>query len=104
MKKCLPLNLTNFDAVVAITGEDDSDNFPGHKLELYPTQTEMRGKMTDCIRIRPPAQPELSAKTPAAKSGPAKKKPATAAKPKQDGAAEKPTLAEEMDDEVPFDL
>jgi hypothetical protein len=103
LRKTLPLNRINWDSVAAIAG-DDTDQWPAASIELYPSKTQMAGKTVDCIRIRPPAQPELSAKMPAAKSGPAKKKPAAAAKPKQDGAAEKPTLAEEMDDEVPFDL
>ena len=58
-KKTLPLNLTNWDAVADITGEDDSDKWPGHAIELYPTTTAMKGKPVACIRIRPPAQREL---------------------------------------------
>jgi hypothetical protein len=91
-KKCFPLNVTNWDAVVDVTSEDDSDNWPGHKLELFPTTTTMAGKLKDCIRIRPPAQRELP------KQRPARPKPT-----KKGGAAEKLTLAEEMDDEIPFD-
>jgi hypothetical protein len=81
-KKMLPLNRTNWDSVAEITGEDDSDNWPGHKLELYPTKTEMKGKTVDCIRIRAPAQLELKK-----------------SKPK---AAPKQTVAEEMNDEIPW--
>src|SRR5262249_36484894 len=55
-KKALPLNLTNFDAVAAIAGTDETNDWPGTKLELYPTTTMMGGKITDCIRIRPPQQ------------------------------------------------
>ena len=87
-KKMLPLNRVNWDAVADVTGEDDSENWAGHKIELYPTTTEMKGKMVDCIRIRPPEQPEL---------------PKTKQKPlKKSGAAEKPPLSEEMSDEIPF--
>jgi hypothetical protein len=50
----LPLNQTNWDAVVDVTGEADSDNWPGHKIEVYPTTTPMGGKMVDCVRIRTP--------------------------------------------------
>src|SRR5262245_64994407 len=53
-KKALPLNLTNFDAVAAIAGSDETNDWPGTKLELYPATTMMGGKITDCIRIRPP--------------------------------------------------
>ena len=91
-QEVFPLNVTNWDAVVDVTSEDDSDNWPGHKLELFPTTTTMAGKLKDCIRIRPPAQRELP------KQRPARPKPT-----KKGGAAEKLTLAEEMDDEIPFD-
>ena len=57
-KKILPLNMTNWDAVAGICG-DDTAEWPGCKLELYPTTTPMGGKIVDCIRIRPPAQREL---------------------------------------------
>ena len=90
-KKLLPLNVTNWDAVADATGEDDSENWAGHKIELYPTTTEMRKKTVDCIRIRPPGQPELP-----------KQKPVAPAPTKKGGAAKKPSLAEEMDDEIPF--
>jgi len=53
-KKALPLNLTNFDAVMDIAGSDETNNWPGARLELYPATTMMGGKITDCIRIRPP--------------------------------------------------
>jgi len=80
-KKGLPLNLTNWDAVAAITGEDDSDQWPGHRIEIYPTTTTMQGKPVDCIRIRPPAQGEL---------------------PKVKPPAPKPTVEDDMDDKIPF--
>jgi hypothetical protein len=60
-KKTLPLNMTNWDAVADVTGEDDSDNWVGHKVELYPAKTEMKGKTVDCIRIRGLEQGELKA-------------------------------------------
>ena len=60
-KKTLPLNVTNWDAVALATGEDDSDNWPGHNIELYPTTTSMQGKSMECIRIRAPAQRGLRA-------------------------------------------
>jgi hypothetical protein len=70
VRQALPLNLTNWDSVADVTGQDDSDDWPGHKVELYPTTTEMRGKTVDCIRIRAPAQRELPAKKPAAQKQP----------------------------------
>jgi len=61
-KKELPLNMTNWDAVADVTGEDDSDDWPGHKLELYPTTTIMAGQTKACVRIRAPEQGELKPK------------------------------------------
>src|SRR4051794_12221203 len=57
-KKALPLNLTNWDACAEICG-DDTDSWPGHRIELYPTRTQMGGKMVDCIRIRRPGSAEI---------------------------------------------
>ena len=75
--------MTNWDAVADATGEDDSDNWPGPQLELYPTTTRCEGKTVDCIRIRPPAQRELP-----------KEKPAAPKPPEEGDAARKPSLAE----------
>jgi hypothetical protein len=52
-KKALPLNMVNWDSVAEICG-GDTDTWPGHQIELYPTKTEMGGKLVDCIRIRRP--------------------------------------------------
>ncbi len=78
-KKALALNLTNWDACAEICG-DDTDDWPGHRIELYPTKTQMGGKMVDCVRIRAPAQREL---------------------PTQKVVTEKP-LTDQIDDVIPF--
>ena len=57
-KKCLPLNLINYDTIAAIAG-DESDGWPGTKIELYPTKTSLGGKTVDCIRMRKPAEAAL---------------------------------------------
>jgi hypothetical protein len=82
-EKQLALNATNFDAVMDITAEEDSDNWVGHKLELYPTTTTLPGKGTvPCIRIRKPGE----AQPPALAVVPATVQPA----------------APDLDDEIPF--
>src|SRR5262245_36696128 len=63
LKKTLPLNLTNWNSIADICG-DDTDDWPGHQIELYPTTTEMGGKTVDCIRVRPPSQRPLPIKQP----------------------------------------
>jgi hypothetical protein len=90
-KKCLPLNVTNWDSVVEICGSEDSDMWPGHKLELYPTKTQMGGRTVDCIRIRPPSS-----------RGPQAKKPAAPKPPKKGTAAAKSSSHDDMADEIPF--
>jgi hypothetical protein len=51
-KKGLPLNVTNLDSVYDITGVTDTEDFPGHKIVLYPAKATMGGKIHDAIRIR----------------------------------------------------
>jgi hypothetical protein len=53
-KKCLPLNMVNWDAVASICG-DDTKNWPTGKVEVFPSTTSLGGKTgIACIRIRPP--------------------------------------------------
>ena len=84
--KGLTVNATNFDSLVAITGQSDSDSWPGHVVEAYPTTTEVRGETYDCVRLRAPEQPDLLA----AKS------------PKLPPAPKTPKSGGDMDDEIPF--
>jgi hypothetical protein len=83
--KSLTVNATNFDSLVRITGQSDSDNWAGHVIEVFPSTTEVRGETFDCIRIRAPEQADLQ----------------LAAKPKLPPAP-KPTPPGDMDDEIPF--
>jgi hypothetical protein len=83
-KKKLPLNRTNWNAVADVTGEEDSDRWAGHRVELYPATTEMNGKTLPCIRIRTPA---VRAVQPLAKS---------------DAAAARSDAANDLDDTIPF--
>jgi len=54
-EKKLVLNATNWDSIVEITGCEDSCDWPGHKVELFPTTTPVAGRKVDCIRIRRPS-------------------------------------------------
>jgi hypothetical protein len=87
--KPLPLNMTNWDSVAAIAGDDTID-WPGHCIELYPDKTLLRGVITDCIRIRPPRQKDVVQK-PQPLQQPRAKVAATAAADNSD-----------MDDDIPF--
>jgi len=84
--KKLPLNRTNWNAIADVTGEEDSDRWPGHKIELYPTTTEMNGRELPCIRVRTPSVRATSA-PPLAKS---------------DAAAARDDAANDLDDMIPF--
>jgi len=53
-KKALPLNLTNYDSVAAIAGDEETNNWSGVHLELFPSTTALGGKTVDCIRVRKP--------------------------------------------------
>jgi hypothetical protein len=81
--KPLPLNMTNWDAVAAIAGDDTVD-WPGNRIELYPDKTLLRGVIKDCIRIRRPQQKDLPRE-------PKAKAPAMATADNSD-----------MDDDIPF--
>jgi len=56
--------MVNWDSVAAIAG-GDTDDWAGARIEVYPTTTTMGGKITPCIRIRPPSS-ELPLAKPAA--------------------------------------
>jgi hypothetical protein len=87
--KCLPLNRVNFDSCAAICGED-TDDWPGSRVELFPSRTDLRGEQVDCIRIRRPGQTDLEPTKPTKPAGKPKAKP-----PSDDGG-------DDMDDEIPF--
>jgi hypothetical protein len=80
-KKSLPLNRVNWDSCADICG-DDSDDWSGCRIEVFPTTTQFAADTVACVRIRAPAQGEL--------------KPPRAAK------RSKAQPGEEMDDAVPF--
>ena len=53
-KRGLVLNNTNANAIGAIANTDELDDARGFWIVLYKTQTDMRGQMVDCIRVREP--------------------------------------------------
>jgi hypothetical protein len=77
-KKGFVLNITNAKKIANLIGAADTDQWPGHTVTLYRSETEYAGETVDCIRVR------------AAKNG---KAPVEKPKP----------LATELDDsEIPF--
>lgn len=51
-KKPLALNATNCKAIAAMYG-NDTDNWAGKRITIYPTTTQMGGETCECIRVRP---------------------------------------------------
>ena len=60
-RKRLVCNSGNFDLLVDITGEDDWDNWGGHRVTLYKNRELAFGKLTDCLRVRAPNEPPKTA-------------------------------------------
>ena len=52
--KGLRLNVTNGKAIERITGSADPVRWPGVRIVVFPTETELRGETVDCIRVRAP--------------------------------------------------
>jgi hypothetical protein len=67
--KALPLaiNRTNGKAIAALFGTDTA-KWIGKSIAIYPTTTEMGGKVCDCIRVKPqaPAAPSAAQEEPGA--------------------------------------
>lgn len=53
-EKTLVCNRTNWNSIVDITGEDDSENWPGHQIKLVVARVDYQGKRVDAIRIDAP--------------------------------------------------
>lgn len=64
--KGLPCNQTIFDQIAYATGEDDTENWAGHRITLYPTETTYQNEMRPVVRVRtrPPNENGARAKQP----------------------------------------
>jgi hypothetical protein len=52
--KGLVLNRTNADSIAEIAGSEDTDDWAGVQIVLFPDKTKFGGKTVDCVRIRAP--------------------------------------------------
>jgi hypothetical protein len=50
--KGVVLNGTRWDSIVLATGREDSDEWAGCKIVLYPGRTPYKGKMVPCVAIK----------------------------------------------------
>lgn len=68
-EKGLVLNKTNANMIAEITGSEETDEWEGQTIVLYPTKTDFQGKRVDAIRVDYPAPANGKGKT-AAKARP----------------------------------
>ena len=57
--KRLVCNKTNYDTIADLHG-DETDNWSGKRIELYPTKASMGGKSFDAVRVRAPIADALN--------------------------------------------
>lgn len=56
--KGIVLNRTNFNAIVEITGADDTDDWPGHRIRLVTARVDFQGRRFVTIRVDDPKRTE----------------------------------------------
>jgi len=105
----LVLNKTNLRALQGAFG-DNMEAWAGKIIVIFPTMADMRGKLTPALRVRipPPKQATMAGNGQAA----SQPKPASPAPSKstteqldefgQSQLSEKPSIAEDLDDEIPW--
>ena len=52
--KELVCNKTNWNSIVEITGEEDSDNWTGHRIKLTVAKVDYQGQRVPAIRVEDP--------------------------------------------------
>jgi hypothetical protein len=60
--KPLALNATNCKTIAAMYG-NDTDNWLGKRITLFPTTTSFGSETVECIRVRPQVPPDKKAKS-----------------------------------------
>jgi hypothetical protein len=101
-QKGLVLNKTNSNRIVAIIGSPITEEWPGHPITIYPTDTEYQGESVECIRVK--TVPGQAAVIQGMDKSPAKRRVAA---PEPDAfeeasEVEDNTSAFDDDDSVPF--
>jgi hypothetical protein len=79
-QKGMVLNKTNAKKITDITQSALTEEWPGHAIVLYPTETEFGGETVECIRIKPVAK-QPSRMTPAPTPVSRRSAPAAVAQP-----------------------
>lgn len=55
--KKLVLNVTNARTIAHNLGSENTVEWQGKRIEIYPTKTDFGGKQVDCIRVKEKAPP-----------------------------------------------
>jgi len=94
--KGVVLNKTNARKITEIAGSALTEDWQGHALALYPTETEFAGETVECIRVKPvaKAKPLMQRMTPPA--------PPPVAKKSAPAAVDHSELLTDDDESVPF--
>ena len=102
IEKGFVANKTNSNTLAKLLRSDDTDDWVGHQITIYPTDVEFKGEMVPGIRVRAtlPRPAKASAK-PATAAAPSRPAAATATRPVRQPVA---APAEEGEDEsgIPF--
>lgn len=96
-KKGLVLNKTNFNTIVKITGQDDTDDWTGCEICLYPTMVNFQGDQVDAIRIKAAPKKQTGTQRSA--------RPSSADQGRDDFPGDQPTRSaprDDMNDEIGF--
>ena len=64
--KAMVCNKTNANKIAEVLGTDETDDWVGKKIVLYPAQVDFAGKMSAAIRVDFPGQPAAAPARPAA--------------------------------------
>ncbi len=52
--KALVLNKTNFESIEEIAGSDETDDWDGVKITLFPSTVRFNGQKVPCVRVKAP--------------------------------------------------
>ena len=100
-QKALILNKTNA-SYLAEAISDETDDWPGHEIILYPTKVNFQGKMVDAIRIEMPSQAGALKQQPHANGGAANAYAAASQPGAVPQSAPDISSSAALDDEIPF--
>jgi hypothetical protein len=78
-EKALVMNVTIYGQIANALGEENTDNWNGRDIILYPTETEYQGEMVSVVRVKPSRsgqpEPPRRAETEAPRPAPPAAKP-----------------------------